>query len=487
MPSRAVLLAGLLPLLAILYTQYSTILSALVPGKYAPSLPRSRTPIVMASTPAFSHLEKITTIAEGLVRLGYPVLFLSGPDFKDHIESIGATYVPIEGKGSGLMSPEKMHKFVALQGDEQQIFAMSTVFVDEIPPQHRTLQQIFTDIRSQHGEHQPLICLFDSSFVGLTPVLYGAPGTRPDAAIAIGLAPYTGASNDTFPFRTGQQPDTSADAKQIHFKAQQQQYASSPDRELNAHVREVVSGLGASTAVPGLFDLFATASDTYLQLGVPEFEYPRSDLRPGLKYIGAPVAVGMAERVLPEWWGDVLEAKKQGKTIVAVTPSSVVFDNNLLIIPALEALADRSDVFVVATLVNFEVEQLDFKIPGNARVAKFIPLDLALPHVDVLITNGGYGTIQQALKAGVPIIATGVGEDKAQTGGIINYVGNGIYHAVHQADKEMVSKAFEDVLNNKSYKAVSEAIAKECARYDAVEIADAEIQRAVKTALASRS
>ncbi|KZM26207.1 transferase [Ascochyta rabiei] len=431
----------------------------------------------MASTPAFSHMEKITTIAEGLIQLGYPIIFLTGPDFKDHIESIGATYVPIEGKGFGMMAEDKMATFLSLQGDELEIFAFNTIFIDEIPAQHRTLQRTFNEVREKYGQEQPLIYIADCTFGGLAPVMLGVPGIRPDAAMSIGLAPYPAASNDTFPFRSGRHPDTSADSKQIHFEAQQAQYISYPDSEWNKHTREVLEKMGATRSSPSMFDMFVAASDVYLQYGVPEFEYPRSDLRPNLKFTGAPVNVGIAERALPEWWGDVLEAKKAGKHIVAVTSSTVVFDNNVLIIPALEALKDRDDVLVIATLVTSDVEQLEFKIPENARVTKFFPLDLALPEVSVLITNGGYGTIQQALRAGVPMIVSGVGQDKSHTGALINYIGNGIYHAVHQTNSEILSVAFAEILKNQTYRVKSEAIAQEYKKYNAIEIADAQIQQ----------
>jgi UDP:flavonoid glycosyltransferase YjiC (YdhE family) len=326
-------------------------------------------------------MEKITTIAEGLIRLGYPVSFITGPDFKDYVESIGATYIPIEGRGTGVMAGDKMAEFVSLQGDRAEIFAFENIFINEIPAQHRTLQRAFNQIHETYGKEQPLIYIADCSFAGIAPVLLGAPGIRPDAAISIGLAPYVAASNDTFPFRSGLHPDTSADSKRIHFEAQQSQYQKYPDSEWNERTRTVLREVGATESYPSMFDMFASASDIYLQYGVPEFEYPRSDLRPNFKFIGAPVAVGIAERVLPEWWDDVLEAKKAGKHIVAVTSSSVIFDNNVLIKPALEALKDRDDVFVMATLVTSDVEQLDFTIPDNARVSKFIPIDLILPEV----------------------------------------------------------------------------------------------------------
>ncbi|KAH5543326.1 hypothetical protein HBI51_029340 [Parastagonospora nodorum] len=479
MPSRSLLLAGLVPLIALLYAQFfNPSLLDFLRSKNAPVLPRSKTPIVMASTPAFSHIEKITTMAEGLIKLGYPVHFLSNPDFKDAIESIGAIHVPIEGAGPGYMEPEKMAHFVTLTGHESNIFAFKTIFTDSIPAQHRTLQRLFKSIREEYGAEQPLIYMNDFSFGGMTPVFLGAEGIRPDAIIGIAVAPYPAASNDTFPFQSGRHPDTSPSSREIHFKAQQERYESYPDKEVTAYLRKTLADMGAKKYFPSLYDMFASASDVLLQYGVPEFEYPRSDWRKNVKFVGAPVGVGVAERKLPEWWNEVVAAKAAGKKIVAVTSSSVVFENTALILPALEALKDREDVFVMATLVTSEAGGFD--VPKNARVEKFIPVDLALPYVDVLITNGGYGTIQQGLRAGVPMIVSGVGQDKSHTGGIINYVGVGIYNAVYKTNPKMIADSFDEILNNASYRETSKRLAKEYEKYDAVEIADETIQQVLR-------
>lgn len=169
-------------------------------------------------------MEKITTIAQGLITLGYPITFITGPEFKDYVESIGATYVPIEGQGEQLFSDAQMAEYVTLSGDELEIWAFKNIFLDTIPAQHRTLQRVLTQVRRDSNDpQQPLIYVADCSFLGHVPVFAGAPGLRPDAAISIGLAPYTGASNDTFPFRSGKHPDTSPDSKRIHFEAQQAQ------------------------------------------------------------------------------------------------------------------------------------------------------------------------------------------------------------------------------------------------------------------------
>lgn len=83
MAQRSLYVAGLVPLLfAVFYFQlgnlsnfYNHALQALqTPSasvtRQAPTT--GKPPIIMAATPAFSHMEKITTITEGLISLGYP-------------------------------------------------------------------------------------------------------------------------------------------------------------------------------------------------------------------------------------------------------------------------------------------------------------------------------------------------------------------------------------------------------------------------------
>lgn len=388
MAQRSLYVAGLVPLLfAVLYFQLGNLTSIFnhatqILGQQ-PAL--TKPPIIMAATPAFSHMEKITTITQGLIARGYPVHFISGPEFADYIESIGATYIGIEGQGPQILSNEDLGQFISLRGDEQEVFAFKNIFIKTVPAQYRTLQRTFREFRDQYGEKEKMIFLFDCTFGGLGPVIHGAPGLRPDASIAIGLAPYAAASNDTFPFRSGRYPDTSPESQKVHFEAQQAHSREHPiDTPVKAAIDALLVEMGATTTTPSLYDMMVRASDVYLQYGVPAFEWERSDWRPHLRFMGAPVAVGIAEHSLPEWWGDVLEAKAAGKKIVAVSSSSVVYDTSALIKPALQAFGAREDVLVVATLVTSDVEMLDFDIPANARVAKFIPLDLALPDVCML-------------------------------------------------------------------------------------------------------
>ena len=74
--------------------------------------------------------------------------------------------------------------------------------------------------------------------------------------------------------------------------------------------------------------------------------------------------------------------------------------------------------------------------------------------VTVLVTNGGYGTVQQSLRAGVPMIVSGVGQDKLHTGTLINYKGFGIYHALPQVTPDLLTETFDEIMGNDTYRYV---------------------------------
>jgi hypothetical protein len=178
-----------------------------------------------------------------------------------------------------------------------------------------------------------------------------------------------------------------------------------------------------------------------------------------------------------------------------------------LILPTLEALKDKTDVLIIATLVASDGDGLEDRISANARMAKFIPYDLLLPYVsaacwkrhichsllsnaqaltapfqvDILVSNGGYGTVQQALRAGVPMVLAGEGQDKAQTGGIAAWAGVSISFQKRRPRVEKLREAIQEVLDNKKYKNRASALAADFGKYDALKAFDDAIQDAVKS------
>ena len=101
------------------------------------------------------------------------------------------------------------------------------------------------------------------------------------------------------------------------------------------------------------------------------------------------------------------------------------------------------------------------------------------PKVSILVSNGGYGTVQQALSKGVPMILAGVSQDKAQTGPIAEYVGVGIYLPVEQTTADMVREAVDEMLTNPRFGNRARELKERYRQYDPVRIVDETVQEVV--------
>lgn len=110
--------------------------------------------------------------------------------------------------------------------------------------------------------------------------------------------------------------------------------------------------------------------------------------------------------------------------MILVNQGTIVTDADQLMRPALAALASE-DMLVVAVTGGSDPALLG-PSPANARIERFIPFEQLLPHVAVFVTNVGFGGAQLALANGVPILAAGRSEDKAEVAARIAYAGVGI-------------------------------------------------------------
>jgi UDP:flavonoid glycosyltransferase YjiC (YdhE family) len=114
-------------------------------------------------------------------------------------------------------------------------------------------------------------------------------------------------------------------------------------------------------------------------------------------------------------------------------------------------------------------------------VAPFLPFDAMLPEVSLLVTNGGYGSVSQALAAGVPIVSAGLTEDKAEIGARIGWSGAGLNLATNTPAIPVLREAIETVLAQSRYRARAAALARAFARLDAGSAVLAGIDDAVRT------
>ena len=141
-----------------------------------------------------------------------------------------------------------------------------------------------------------------------------------------------------------------------------------------------------------------------------------------MRFVGPILAPPSQSFEEPPWWDEL----GSGRPVVHVTQGTLDnADLGRLLLLTTRALA-HDDVLVVATTGGPDPEPLRRELPANVRLERFVPHDLLLPHVDVMVTNGGYGGVQQALANGVPLVVAGDSEDKPEVAARVQWSGTGI-------------------------------------------------------------
>jgi UDP:flavonoid glycosyltransferase YjiC (YdhE family) len=93
-----------------------------------------------------------------------------------------------------------------------------------------------------------------------------------------------------------------------------------------------------------------------------------------------------------------------------------------------------------------------------------LPFEWILPKADVFVTNGGYGSVNQAMSFGVPLVTAGLTEDKADVNARVAWSGVGIDLATNAPTPQGLRDAVRTVLDTRSYCARVSLMAKEFAR-----------------------
>ncbi|HEY9847662.1 MAG TPA: nucleotide disphospho-sugar-binding domain-containing protein, partial [Candidatus Caenarcaniphilales bacterium] len=199
----------------------------------------------------------------------------------------------------------------------------------------------------------------------------------------------------------------------------------------------------------------------------PSFEYPRSDLPPQVHFIGTALPPAPAHFTTPFWWSDL----SSGKPVVHVTQGTIATEASELLVPTIQALAD-DDVLVVATTGGQPIKMVTLNpIPANARIESFIPHAHLLPHVDVMVTNGGFNGVQIALAHGVPMVTAGQTEEKPEICARVAWSGAGINLKTSTPTAVQIRDAVKTVLVSPRYKQKAQKMKMEIDLYNSPVVA----------------
>ncbi|KAL2825762.1 glycosyltransferase family 1 protein [Aspergillus cavernicola] len=370
--------------------------------------------VVISCPPVTGHTNPLLPQAEHLSKQGYEVHFIAGPESESAVRNTGAAFYPVQSAWKDELF-EKM--FSIPDGPERFLYGLKTNFIDATPLAMKALKDVLEDLRAKYPTRDVAI-LQETIAMGVHPFLLGAPlpkgYTQFPKVLTFATVPLAVSSVDHPPFGPGLPPDSSEEGRARNAAM----YAAGMGLwdELAEYVNEVLGRLGATVKIKGSFlDYCSTGTDLMFQPCSPSLEYPRSDLPKNIRFIGAhprkEIQPGMA---LPEWWDELLAARKEGRKVVFVTQGTFQLDYDMLLKPTIEALADRDDVFVIGVLGQPGATLDGVTLPANVRVVNFLLYDAVLPYVDVFISNAGYGGFLHCVMHGVPMVLAGSGQDKAE-------------------------------------------------------------------------
>lgn len=422
--------------------------------------------ILVGSMPAIGHVGPLVPLIRELVERGHEVRWYANPRFRERVESSGATYLPpnqapeYDADRMNDIFPERRK----LQGVRHLRFDIKHFFGDPAVGHVRDWQEILQEFPAD-------VVFADSTFIaaGWTHELGGPPWATYNPL------PVTLSSRDTAPFGLGFPPSRSAFGRMRNL-ALQVLVTRMIFRDTTGHIDNLRAELGLPRTGKFVMDR-GVSPFLNLQGTVLGFEYPRSDLPPTLHFIGPVLAKATDDFNPPSWWGDL----QSGKPVVHVTQGTVATDASDLLVPTLKALANE-DVLVVATTGGRPAEDMGIdRLPDNARVERYIPHAHLLPHVDVMITNGGYNGVQMALSHGVPLVAAGTTEDKPEVCARVAWSGVGVNLRTSRPGENQLRQAADEVLSNPRYRQRAADLAEEFRRHDAPTEAADLIERLART------
>ena len=407
--------------------------------------------ILIATVPIIGHIHPMLPLARGLAEHGHQVRWCTSDAFQSQVEATGAQFVASRAgtyfanfrRETYAPDGKKLEGAAALKVDIKHLFIEGG------------LRQL-SDLREVAAARPADVVLIDPACIG---GLFYAELTRTPIAV-LNLLPIGFNSRDTAPNGLGLPPDSSPQGRMRN-----QMLNWSIEHVLFHDVQQYWNKTRATLGLPPTGWLMDKARDVdlFLQPSVPGFEYPRSDLPPQVHFIGLLQSPPHAWAP-PAWWGDL----DTSRPVVHVTQGTVANQEPLLIRPALQGLAGE-DMLVVVSTGNQPLEALGLgELPPNARIAPFLSYAELLPRTAVMVTNGGYGGVQQALAHGVPLVVAGTTEDKPEVAARVAYSGVGINLKTAAPAPEQVQAAVRRLLYDTRYRQRAQALQAEYARYDAV-------------------
>ncbi|MEE4408352.1 MULTISPECIES: glycosyltransferase [unclassified Serratia (in: enterobacteria)] len=407
----------------------------------------------MAAVATPGHVYPMLGIARYLIAQGHRVRVMTGALFRERAEAAGAQFVPFDAQVDFDYRYLERHfpeRAALPPGNAQMALALKDFFAAPIPLLDRQL-------RAAIAAEATDLLMVENCFYGVLPLLQA---TDRLPVIGIGVTPLAYSSRDSIFYGPRIPPAL------LPHELRREQLVDEATRVLLDEVQQsfntaMVQSGGGPLQQP-FTDALIGGCDRFLQLATPALEYPREDLPAGVRFIGPLRGAAAAPQDGGEW------DEADPRPLVIVTQGTLAnVDLHQLIVPTLTALAELP-VRVLATTGGRSVDGVPAQRPDNARVREFISFEHWLPQAALLITNGGYGSINYALDHGVPLIVAGTGEDKLEAASRVVAAGCGINLQTSEPDEAQLRQAVQQILSQPIYRQRAALVQADYARHDAL-------------------
>ena len=416
---------------------------------------------LFATQPVTGHVVPAVPIIRTLVERGHDVRWYVGQKFRAKVEAAGAEFVAYE-RAYDYDDSDYDAAFPGrsqLKGLNQLRFDLVKLFIDPFQPQHRDLEAELA--------RRPADVIVGDPTIGAAFTIHerGGPLNAVYNITCLGIQ-----GREVAPFGLGLPPSGSAVGR-LRNRALDLLAPNVVFRKASQAIEAQCRVLGVA---PRKFTGVLLSPYLFLQPTAEAFEYRRSDLPPQVHFIGALLPDAPDDFTPPAWWPEVVDKQRP---VVLVTQGTVATKADELVAPTVKGLAG-DDVLVIAA--GADPAALD-SVPANARVERFVPFKPLMPMVDVYVTNGGFGGVQFALSNGVPIVAGGKTEDKAEIGNRVAYSGCGINLKTATPTADQVRVAVRSILADPKYRENARRIQAELATKDAAAEAATLLERLAET------
>lgn len=361
---------------------------------------------------ATGHVLPTQAVAQELVHRGHNVLWVTSPDQEARVLASGASFLPTEAL--------PVVDAALAAADPKTLLETAHILVGS----GRLLAQV-ADLRRALATFKPDILLNDA-------LPYGAR-----ALYELGEVPFW-ATLGVVPMYL---PNCEGDAKP---RSALGMILTDPDLGLPA-VNPERAQLGLPPLSPDEWTQYSPL--LHIQASCASLEFGAHP--PNTHYVGPLVATSSGQSTaqdLPRWWVDVTSTTRK---VVGITQGTFATDPTSLLVPAISALQDEDDLLLVVPSPRIEEIKSHITLrEETVRVANWVPYAELLPRSRVLVTNGGYGSVTQALAHGLPLVCAGASEDKKDTAARMAWVGAGVDLGGDRPRTELIRKAVRMILEN---------------------------------------